>query len=760
MKTDDKGTETAPAAGADVPGRLSRAPRIVQSAFFGVIFSTSIFLVVLGTLYALSGNPETVGQAYPILFFNMILILFLGVYLGFRIWNIFYTKKLRRSAPLLHRRFVMFFSFGALIPAILVGAFSTSFISKNINDVFGDDVGSILDVSYDFLNRYVAEELIDLRTEVVEAQRFLEANQSGFNDRISFTYYLQRFSQNLDVDAIYLLNREGLIYSRVVSAQSPEFRIPMPLIFDTLEQTGATGVQTLDDIDYLVGLTKLQGYDDVYLMVGQYLKSNVGVLSSLTGIQESKDSLVRQQTEQSYMRRIFLLTLLETALLILIAAVWLGVLLANTIIEPLGRIIFAAERVRGGDLSARVSVKRDWGEMSDLGSAFNRMTRQLSTQREDLIREHDISEQQRQFSEAVLSGVTAGVIGLTQDGRLTLMNASAERLTGYDARHVLGHPVDTVFPEFTAAFNMARENIGGRADHQVTLETPEGVRNFDLRISAYESSRSDSGWVLTFDDMTRLVTAQRHSAWREVARRIAHEIKNPLTPIQLSAERLKRKYHGKITSEPDVFDNCTDTILRQVGSLEQMVNEFSSFARMPAPEFAPVNIEGLLTTTLFEQGVAFPEIVFDFDAENVESVVVSCDERLMQQALTNLYKNAAESIATRIEKAGLNEPDGQIVTRLALEGDEAVISISDNGVGWPFPDIDRVMEPYVTTRNEGTGLGLAIVRRIIEDHSGSLTLTAQPKGQTGAIVELVFPIITDESPSHNRRSTDMEIGSL
>ncbi len=734
-----KDGQTAPINAA---GRFARTPQIVQSAFFGILFSTAISLTVLGALYAVSDNPSRTAQAYPILVFNMILILFLGVYMAIRIWNILFAKKRRRSAPLLHRRFVLFFSLAALIPAIVVGLFSTSFISRNINNVFGDDVEIILESSYEFLNRYVGDELRGLRIELIETERFLERNRENFDNRISYTFYLERFSRGLNVDAIYVVNREGVIYSSVVSARKPEFRIPMPYIFDYIGRTGNVGVQTQDENDYLVGLTKLQGYDDVYLMVGRYLKSNVGVLSSLTGIQDTKDSLVRQQNEQSYMRRIFLLTLMETALLVLIAAVWLGVLLANTIIEPLGRIIYAAERVRGGDLSARVSVKRDWGEMSDLGSAFNRMTRQLSTQREDLIREHDISEQQRQFSEAVLSGVTAGVIGLTQDGRITLLNASAERMTGFESRYVLGHPIDRVFPEFASAFNAARENIEGRFDHQVNLETPLGLRNFDLRISAYEGARSDIGWVLTFDDMTRLVAAQRHSAWREVARRIAHEIKNPLTPIQLSAERLKRKYQGKITTDPDVFENCTDTILRQVGSLEQMVNEFSSFARMPAPDLSATNFQDLVTSILFEQGVAFPDVKFTTKTDDASPVWVSCDQRLLAQALTNIYKNSAESIASRVDNAGLDNPDGVIITDILRQGQDVKITISDNGRGWPYPDIERVLEPYVTTRNEGTGLGLAIVRRTIEDHKGRLSLKKRSDGISGACVEIVLPVLS------------------
>lgn len=729
----------AGAVGVNPP--IRRTPEIIRSALFGIVFIAAVSLTVLGTLYSLSANPERVEQAYPLLLFNMGVIWALAIYLGYRIWTILFAKRVRRSAPLLHRRFVLFFSLAALIPAILVGVFSTSLITRNINDLFGDDVRATLDDAYGFLNQYVTEELRDLSVQVLNSERFMQANQDVFENRITFTAYLQRFSRNLGSDAIYVLNREGIVYSSAISPNSPELKIPMPVVFDYLDSSGATGFQMQEENDYLVGLTKLDGYPDAYLMVGQYLKSNVGVLSSLQGIQDAKQSLTRYQIDQGLFRKTFFLTLTESALLIMIAAIWMGAFLATTIIAPLGRIIQAAEKVRGGDLSARVAVKRDWGEMSDLGSAFNRMTRQLSSQREDLIREHDVSEQRRQFSEAVLSGVTAGVIGLSQDGRITLMNASAERLTGQDASQLLGHPLGAAFPEFSEAFIAAREHVMGQSADQVNLDTPNGVRNFDMRVSAYKGAREDTGWVLTFDDMTRLVAAQRHSAWREVARRIAHEIKNPLTPIQLSAERLKRKYKGKISTDPEVFENCTDTIIRQVGSLEQMVDEFSSFARMPAPEFEIIDFKVLMETTLFAQGVAFPDVKFAFEQrDSMDDVFMAfCDERMIGQALTNIYKNAAESIARRVDEAGLDVPDGEIVTVLSQTETTLILSITDNGVGWPFEDKDRHLEPYVTTRDSGTGLGLAIVKRIAEDHGGQLLLADRDDNKQGAHLEFRLP---------------------
>jgi len=440
----------------------------------------------------------------------------------------------------------------------------------------------------------------------------------------------------------------------------------------------------------LSALINLDRFDDAYLYTGRYLEE--GILSSLENMDRLEDTVTRVTGDRGAMNRIFLLTYLQAALLILIAAIWLGLVLAGRIVKPLGQMAIAAEKVRSGDLTARVNVAGVWDEISDLAGAFNRMTRQLGTQRDDLVREHNVSEQRRRFSEAVLSGVSAGVIGLSPKGKITLMNKSAETLLGQSASALLGKPLSEALPTFQPAFNDVRESVTGIVDDQINLNTPGGIRNFDLRVSGYRGDRSDTGWVMTFDDMTRLVAAQRHSAWREVARRIAHEIKNPLTPIQLSAERLERKYSKEIKTDPKTFKNLTQTITRQVESLGAMVDEFSGFARMPAPQFENVNIHGLLEETIFEQRVAFPEIQFFVTDNAPRDSLVNCDERLMSQALMNLIKNAGESVTARIDAGGDDLQDGRIDVLLEDSGKRIEISLVDNGIGWPMADKDRLFE--------------------------------------------------------------------
>lgn len=716
--------------------RLKNPPRFASNALFGLLFALSTSLIVIGIFFALSGDAERTVQALPILQLNLILLAVLTIIMGGQLWNILFSSKSRRSAPLLHRRFVLVFSLAALIPAILVGAFSTTLISRNINDVFGGSNRVYMEEARTFLDSYLADERRALIRDAGTLKRRLNASPKLLESRVTNTARLGVERLSLGFDEVFLMTRDGMILMRSQSGQAPDMRVPVRSAFEAV-RNGEMAFSQRDDINYLAVLTELENYAGVYMYSGRFLRSNSKVLSSISGIDDSEKALDSYIDDQKRIERVFVLTFFETVLVILTAAVWLGIMLANRIIDPLGRLVEAAEQVRDGDLNARVNVQQDWGEMSDLGSAFNRMTRQLSSQRDELIREHDISEQRRQFSEAVLSGVRAGVVGLSQEGRITLVNASAVRLLGMGSETMLGQPIVTVLPEFSDAFKSAREDVLNTSEDQVKFETLNGSRIFDLRVSAYLGARKDTGWVLTFDDMTRLVAAQRHSAWREVARRIAHEIKNPLTPIQLSAERLQRKYSGKGLADQDVFDNCTQTIIRQVGSLERMVDEFSAFARMPAPEFARVDLRGLLDDVVFEQRVAFPNVRFTFGRPAAPTEVF-CDERLISQALANIIKNASESIGrSRDSEANLSQ-EGHIDISVITSDGHYQLHLVDNGAGWPMPDKERLLEPYVTTRESGTGLGLAIVQRVAEDHGGYIRLADRIDGQTGA--EFIFSL--------------------
>ena len=584
---------------------------------------------------------------------------------------------------------------------------------------------------------YISEEIDEISQGVYDIADDLNRAESQLSNRITYTAFLINQAVFREFPVVYVIDGQGRILSQAEGPESPDYMVPGAELMSRAKE-GAMTISSRNDIDFLVALYRLENYENTFLYTGRYLRS--GVLQNIDKIEEVEKSIARFSGSSKTLNKVFFLSYIEIALLIFMAAIWLALLLANRIVSPLGQMVSAAEKVRSGDLTTRVNVTGVWDEISDLANAFNRMTRQLYTQREDLVREHDISEQRREFSEAVLSGVSAGVIGLSPEGKITVINRSAEVLLGLENRTVVGQPLAHVLGAFSPAFSKAVENLSHIAEDQVNLETPTGTKNLDVRVSAYRGDRSDTGWVVTFDDMTRLVAAQRHSAWREVARRIAHEIKNPLTPIQLSAERLERKYKGEIKSDPEVFTQCTRTITRQVANLGRMVDEFSAFARMPAPILESVALDELLTDTLFAQGVAFPDIKFSRKENEAKDVNILCDERLIGQALTNIYKNACESITRRIDEQGLDEPDGEVVTTVSTQDGFVCIDILDNGQGWPMKDRDRLLEPYMTTRKEGSGLGLAIVKRIAEDHGGSLELFNPKQGKSGAHVQMCLPL--------------------
>ena len=728
--------------------RRFRTVTLFQSVLFIALFLVSVALVGIGGLFAFSRDDVQALRALPILFINFALICTLATYLSYRVWTTLFSGKAGDPAPQLYRRFLAIFSLAAIMPAVVVGTFFGAVMGRDISDLLNTNVQQVMSESRVVSGAYLKRELDLFQPDVRAMAATLNQSSEQFKNRISFSDFLISQAVFWEFPAVYVINQKGEILAKAESPSAPTYRAPSPEIWEVARDSkNPLTVGNRSEIDFLSALINLDNFDDAYLYTGRYLEE--GILSSLENMDRLEDTVTRVTGDRGAMNRIFLLTYLQAALLILMAAIWLGLILAGRIVKPLGQMAIAAEKVRSGDLTARVNVAGVWDEISDLAGAFNRMTRQLGTQRDDLVREHNISEQRRRFSEAVLSGVSAGVIGLSPKGKITLMNKSAETLLGQSSSGMLGKPLSEALPTFQPAFNDVRESVTGIVDDQINLNTPRGIRNFDLRVSGYRGDRSDIGWVMTFDDMTRLVAAQRHSAWREVARRIAHEIKNPLTPIQLSAERLERKYSKEIKTDPKTFKNLTKTITRQVESLGAMVDEFSGFARMPAPAFENVSIHDLLESTIFEQRVAFPDIQFFVTDNAIRNVLVNCDERLMSQALTNLIKNAGESVTARIDAGGDNLQDGRIDVLLEDSGRLIEISLVDNGIGWPIADKDRLFEPYVTTRETGTGLGLAIVKRIIEDHGGQLHLHDRVDGKPGAYVRLSMPKVNSNSPTTN-----------
>jgi two-component system nitrogen regulation sensor histidine kinase NtrY len=505
--------------------------------------------------------------------------------------------------------------------------------------------------------------------------------------------------------------------------------------------------------DHVAAAVKLHGYDDMYLYAARVLDPRV--VAQLRATQESAGEYANLEARRLGIQIAFALMFAVIALIVLLSSAWIGLDFANRLVAPIRRLIGAANVVSTGNLNVRVPIRRSEGDLAQLGETFNNMTQELRTQHEDIVRARDLIDSRRRFTEAVLAGASAGVIGVNADGRITILNRSAERLLARSEREALGHPLTEVAPELAEIFESARGGNQRLIQRQVTVSRSGQERNFSIRVTSEQAAQSEHGYVITIDDVTELVVAQRTSAWADIARRIAHEIKNPLTPIQLSAERLRRKYGKVIVEDAAVFEQCTSTIVRQVDDIKRMVDEFSRFARMPKAVIAGEDVAETVRQVVFMMRVAHPDIDIEVELPE-ETMPARFDRRLISQALTNIVKNATEAIGA-VPPAELGR--GRIVVSTQRDGKDVVVDVIDNGIGLPKENRSRLLEPYVTTREKGTGLGLAIVGRILEEHGGHIELrdaSEKIPGARGAWMQLRFAAETIEAsaaPAQSQQAT-------
>ena len=519
-----------------------------------------------------------------------------------------------------------------------------------------------------------------------------------------------------------------------VKVENQNFITPSRQALTTINENEPQIGMFLDD-NHVAGLIKLRGYPDTYLYVARLLDPRV--VSQLRATAEGVNQFTEIQSQRLGVQIAFAMMYAVIALIVLFSAVWIGLNFANYLVAPIRRLIGAAQVISTGNLYVQVPTRRSEGDLAQLGESFNKMTQDLRTQRDDIMRARDVIDSRRRFTEAVLAGASAGVIGVDADGHIGILNRSAERLIGHPEAEALGKPLAEIVPELAELFSTAQTGSQRLVQGQVTISRGNRERNLSVRVTSEQSAESDHGYVVTLDDITDLVSAQRTSAWADIARRIAHEIKNPLTPIQLSAERLRRKYGKSITEDPAVFYQCTDTIIRQVDDIKRMVDEFSQFARMPKAVIGSEDVADTVRQVVFLQRVGNADIQIDADLAE-DPMPAKFDRRLVSQALTNIVKNATEAVGA-VPPAERGQ--GHIHLSAFREGTDIVIDVVDNGIGLPKESRSRLLEPYVTTREKGTGLGLAIVGRIAEEHGGRIELndaSAKVPGQRGAWIRLRF----------------------
>ncbi len=706
----------------------------------------AVFLAVAAVLSGIATVAILTGAASPspdpktvliLLYLDTVLLLGLGVVVARRLTKVWAERKQGLAGSRLHIRFVVMFSLVAVTPAILVAVFSALFLNFGIQSWFSERVRTALDESEAVASAYLYEHKQNIRSDALAAANDLN------NSALTLARNPQIFSNVLSTQAglrnlpeAVVVDSKGRVLAQSRFSQSLSFEQMPPEVMKKAA-SGEIIVITNKQDDRVRAVVKLGGFVDAYLLVGRFVDPKaLGHLERTKGAVAEYRQLAKRQTG---IQISFVAIFAVVALLLLLAAIWVGLNMATRLVGPLSDLINAAEKVSGGELSVRVDATAAADEIGALSRGFNRMTSQLESQHQGLMDANRQLDERRRFTETVLAGVSAGVIGLDGEGRINLPNRSASELLAADLEKSIGRNLAEIVPEMRDILAAIKNQPGKMRQAEIRVMRDGHYLTLLVRVAAERVGADIIGFVVTFDDITELQSAQRKAAWADVARRIAHEIKNPLTPIQLSAERLKRKYLGEIKTDPEIFSNCTDTIVRQVSDIGRMVDEFSSFARMPRADLCLENISDLCRQVVFLERNRHPDIEYGLNMPEGR-IMAHCDGRQISQALTNILKNAAESVSGRLEESGGRE--GVIKTALEerqSDGERLItITVEDNGKGLPKENRGRLTEPYVTTRTEGSGLGLAIVKKIMEDHNGNLILENIDEGGGGARVKLVF----------------------
>ena len=721
---------TADTALAGAPAKRGETRILGPLAVGLALLSAFVTFIVLADFTPLSPTHDVVVS---LLAANAATVVLLLAVIVRDVWQVVQARRTGRAAARLHVRIVGIFSLIAAAPAILVAIVASVTLDRGLDRLFSTRTRSAIENSLIVAEAYLRDHAQIVRSDIMVMGYDIARNKSVFDqDPDKLRQFLTFQAQTRGLAAATVLDRELKVIARADLNINQTFALPprdaLPLIGSKEPQ-----VVLLPDANYVAAVVKLDQYEDYYLYLTRLLDPRV--VPQLQATRASATEYAALETRRAGVQVAFALMYTVIALTVFLSAVWIGLNFANRLVAPIRRLIGAANAVSTGNLYVRVPVRQAEGDLAQLGETFNRMTQELRTQRDDIMQAHDLIDSRRRFTEAVLAGASAGVIGVDGHGAVSILNRSAEKLIGCTESEALGRPLAEALPEL--ADFMAAARSGSRTQDQITISRNGRERNLSVRVTSEQAGDSDRGYVVTLDDITELVAAQRTSAWADVARRIAHEIKNPLTPIQLSAERLRRKYGKMIEEDRGVFEQCTDTIVRQVEDIRRMVDEFSHFARMPKPVMAAEDVADAVRQTVFLMRVGNSEI--EIDAKIGEDPMLArFDRRLISQALTNIIKNATEAIAA-VPHEELGK--GTIRVFAAREGDDVVIDVIDNGIGLPKSNRSRLLEPYVTTREKGTGLGLAIVGRIIEEHGGSIELrdaSEKIPGQRGAWVRIRF----------------------
>ncbi|MDH6268674.1 two-component system nitrogen regulation sensor histidine kinase NtrY [Rhizobium sp. SG_E_25_P2] len=717
------------------PRRISNSTGVAVAG--GSLLAALVTLAILLGVTPIQPEPNVVVASVVV---NVIFVLGLLTLVGYELYRLFKARARGRAAARLHIRIVTLFSGVAIAPAILVAVIASLTLNVGLDRWFSVRTKEIVYSAMNVAQAYLNDNASYLLGQTVSMGNDLERNRQLFAlDRSGFEQLLTRQTKGRGLVASFLMNSDG----SVIAKSEVDSDKPLPAMPAEAMKSAVSGKPVLippgktNLVGAIINLDQL----DAYLYTIRAVDPRV---LSAANLMEANATEYRVMDEGKVTTQIaYGVIFLGFALVVLLAAIWAAIAVADRIVRPIRLLINAADNVAGGNLNVIVPVRAIDGDVGSLSRTFNKMISELRSQRDELIVARDEVDDRRRFIEAVLSGVTAAVIGVEEDRTITIANPSAGLLLGQDQETLPGRQLSEVAPEIDALLSDAASR--SRKDFRGEIAMIQGgkERNLNVQITREESHAGKESYVITMDDITDLMIAQRSTAWSDVARRIAHEIKNPLTPIQLSAERLKRRY-GRHIAEDDraVFDQCTDTIVRQVEDIGRMVDEFSSFARMPKPSKERSDLRTILKDAVFLREMGNNHIRFIRDWGE-EPLTGAFDSRMLGQAFSNLIKNAVEAIEA--VPAGQTRDEYKILVRAKPDprGDRLVVEIIDNGKGLPQENRHRILEPYMTMRDKGTGLGLPIVKKIIEEHGGHLEIHDAPPDFDhgfGAMFRVILPL--------------------
>lgn len=725
------------------PRKWSARRLLAPLAIVLALLSAFLTFVVLNGLAPIAPTHQVV---VTFLLINAATVFLLVIITAREVWKVVQARRRGRAAARLHIQIVSLFSVIAVIPAVLVSIVANVTLDRGLDRLFSGPTRAVIGNSLIVANAYLHEHAQLIRGDILGMANDLSHARPLFDqDRGTFQSILTADAASRNLPGAMLIDKDA---TAIVSAQTgfkQDFTTPAPDFLQNVDESEPQ-IAVFIEANYVAAVIRLRAFDDKFLYVARLLDPRV--VAQLRQTQASVAEYADIESRRLGIQVAFVLMFTVIALTVLMSSVLIGLNFANWLVTPIRRLMGAANAVSTGNLQVQVPVIQSEGDLAHLGETFNKMTQELRSQRDELVSASDVIDSRRRFIEAVLSSASAGIIGVDGVNSIGILNRSAEKLIGHSESETLGHPLHEIIPELDEMMQTVRESSQRMVQGQITITRDSQERNLSVRISAEQTSQSRDSYIITLDDITELVSAQRTSAWADVARRIAHEIKNPLTPIQLSAERIKRKFGKVIVEDKAIFEQCTDTIVRQVDDIRRMVDEFSRFARMPKPVIEGEDVADTVRQVVFLMRVGHPDVEIDATIKD-EPMRARFDRRLISQALTNIIKNATEAIeAVPPETLG----KGRIEVIAFRENEDIVIDVIDNGIGLPTVSRSRLLEPYVTTREKGTGLGLAIVGKVLEDHGGRIELNDASNirpGARGAWMRLRFAISGQKPDAEN-----------